>query len=105
MAAKVVQVHILISGRVQGIGFRWWIQRKAQGLQLTGWVKNIEDGRVEVVAEGSEGKLTELIGLIKKKGGPMSASVDTLETEWNEADSDFQGFEIRRSSLWKTATE
>lgn len=97
MAAKVVQIHILISGRVQGIGFRWWIQRKAQGLQLTGWVKNLEDGRVEVVAEGSEDRLTELIGLIKKKGGPMFASVDNVETEWSDAVEDHQEFEIRYS--------
>ncbi len=55
------QAHIFFAGRVQGIGFRYTVQRYAVDLGLTGWVKNLADGRVEAVVEGAEDKITQLI--------------------------------------------
>jgi acylphosphatase len=51
---KKLRAHVFISGRVQGVSFRWYTQRKAQELKLTGWVRNLWDGQVEAVFEGDE---------------------------------------------------
>ena len=52
--------HYLVKGRVQGVGFRWFVHREASALELRGWVRNTEDGHVEVVAAGEPGQLSEL---------------------------------------------
>ena len=57
----MVQAHIFYSGMVQGFGFRYTVQRFAEDLGLTGWVCNLEDGRVEILAEGPEEKIEELM--------------------------------------------
>ena len=88
------RVHIYIKGRVQGVSFRWWIFRGAQGLGLVGWVKNLEDGRVEILAEGEKTKLTKLIKLSKR--GPFLASVTHLDLVWEKATREFSGFEITK---------
>jgi acylphosphatase len=69
-------LHFLIQGRVQGVGFRWFVQREAGQLGLRGWVRNTEDGDVEVVASGSEGDLAELRASLRR--GPRGARVDRL---------------------------
>ena len=56
-------LHFLIQGRVQGVGFRWFVHREASELDLRGWVRNTEDGDVEVVASGSAEDLAELRGV------------------------------------------
>ena len=53
-AGHTIRAHVFISGRVQGVNFRWYTQHKAQQLGLSGWVRNLWDGRVEAVFEGSE---------------------------------------------------
>lgn len=65
--------HFLIEGRVQGVGFRHWAARSAQKLDVTGWVRNLPGGSVEVEAEGSEESLDILETLLRK--GPSSARV------------------------------
>ncbi len=60
------QIHILISGFVQGVGFRAFTVKKARNLGLTGWVRNLKDGRVEAVVQGEEEKLKELLDYINK---------------------------------------
>jgi acylphosphatase len=92
VAREVVRAHIFISGHVQGIGFRWWVRRLAQDLQLSGWVRNLSDGRVEVIAEGEKKKLTKLIELIKK--GPEFSKVDEVGVSWKKSSGDFEKFEI-----------
>lgn len=87
--------RLLVSGRVQGVFFRVWTRRQAQGLQLSGWVRNTEDGKVEVVAEGEEKKLTKLIELIEEKGGSRLAKVGNVQVEWDEEIGEFESFEIR----------
>ena len=69
-------IHFLIQGRVQGVGFRWFVQREASELNLRGWVRNTEDGVVEVVAAGEAGDLDELRASLRK--GPRGSRVDRI---------------------------
>jgi acylphosphatase len=69
-------LHFLIRGRVQGVGFRWFVHREASELDLHGWVRNTEDGDVEVVASGSVEDLAELRSSLRR--GPRGARVDQL---------------------------
>jgi acylphosphatase len=69
-------LHFLIKGRVQGVGFRWFVQREASELDLHGWVRNTEDGDVEVVASGSVTDLAELRASLRR--GPRGSRVDNL---------------------------
>jgi acylphosphatase len=69
-------VHFLIQGRVQGVGFRWFVQREASELELRGWVRNTEDGDVEVVAAGEAADLDELRASLKR--GPRGSRVDRV---------------------------
>ncbi|HEV2484013.1 MAG TPA: acylphosphatase [Terracidiphilus sp.] len=69
-------LHFLIRGRVQGVGFRWFVHREASELDLRGWVRNTEDGDVEVVASGSAEDLAELRASLRR--GPRGSRVDNL---------------------------
>ena len=62
----MVAKNYIITGRVQGVGFRWFVLRQAKSLELTGWVRNLPDGSVEVWAEGNEGALDSLESLLEK---------------------------------------
>ena len=81
-------VHFLIQGRVQGVGFRWFVQREASELNLRGWVRNTEDGDVEVVAAGETGDLDELRASLRK--GPRGSRVDRI-VEHTLADAEGEG--------------
>jgi acylphosphatase len=69
-------LHFLIQGRVQGVGFRWFVHREASELDLRGWVRNTEDGDVEVVASGAAEDLAELRTSLRR--GPRGSRVDRL---------------------------
>ena len=69
-------LHFLIQGRVQGVGFRWFVEREASQLDLRGWVRNTEEGDVEVVAHGDEADLAELRASLRR--GPRGSRVDRL---------------------------
>lgn len=84
----------MISGRVQGVGFRYFTQKNASALGLKGWVKNLPDGRVEAMVSGSGKKVDELIK--KCKEGPSSAFVKDIQVETIEhKKSALPEFEIR----------
>jgi len=68
--------RFLVSGRVQGVGFRWFVEREAATLGVSGWVKNRDDGRVEVMATGSREQLATLYRLLQR--GPRAARVDEV---------------------------
>ena len=85
-------IHLIVSGRVQGVFFRDNTRRKAKELRLTGYAKNLPDGSVEIVAEGNEDKLDELIKFIKK--GPGVAMVEGIKVTHKEPEN-FKTFEIR----------
>ena len=83
---------ILVSGRVQGVFFRDHTRTWAGSLGLTGWVRNLGDGRVEVLAEGEKDKLESLIGRLKE--GPPLAMVESVDVTWEEYEGKFPVFRI-----------
>ena len=97
MADRRLQIHIIVSGRVQGVFFRYATQAVAEKLGLDGWVRNLYDGRVEVIAEGPQDKLEELLSFVKK--GPRGARVEDLRYEWDEPVRDLgKGFRVAPTS-------
>ena len=91
-------LHFLIKGRVQGVGFRWFVQREASELELRGWVRNTEDGDVEVVAAGHVEDLAELRASLRK--GPRGSRVDHL-IEHNLDDKEAEGLDsFRIEGAW-----
>lgn len=91
----VQRLHVFLQGHVQGVGFRHFTMRTAGNLGLQGWVRNLRDGRVEIVAEGKRSRLEELLQEVKR--GPVSARVEGVEEEWGEAEHDLTGFKVRRT--------
>jgi acylphosphatase len=87
-------LHFLIQGRVQGVGFRWFVHREASELDLRGWVRNTEDGDVEVVAAGTVDDLAELRASLRK--GPRGSRVDhVIEHYLDESEAvDLESFRI-----------
>jgi acylphosphatase len=88
-----VVVHFLIQGRVQGVGYRWFVHREASELNLRGWVRNTEEGEVEVVASGDDGDLAELRASLKR--GPRGSRVDRV-VEHYLAPSEAEGLDAFR---------
>jgi len=86
-----VTKHLLITGRVQGVGFRFYMQRKARELGITGWVRNCRDGSVEAVVQGTAGAVETMIGWARR--GPPSAAVAELRV--TDAGGDYGAFETR----------
>lgn len=86
------RAHILVSGLVQGVFFRDHTQRWASSLSLTGWVRNLRDRRVEVLAEGDKEKINELISKLKE--GPPLAQVDEVNVSWEEFKGEFEDFRV-----------
>lgn len=91
---KKIRVQVKISGRVQGVGFRYSTLQHAQKLGLSGWVKNTFDGNVEAVFEGDEYKVEEMLLWCKK--GPTMAYVQNLEVYKLTYEGSFDGFIIKR---------
>jgi acylphosphatase len=91
---EIMVLHFLIRGRVQGVGFRWFVHREASELNLSGWVRNTEDGDVEVVASGQVEDLAELRSSLRR--GPRGSRVDNLiEHYLDESEAkDLQAFRI-----------
>jgi len=86
------RVHCIISGDVVGVGYRGWVLRQAQDLRLVGWVKNCEDKTVEIVAEGNEQKLKQLINICKH--GPDLAWVEHTDITWLPESGEFFDFAV-----------
>lgn len=87
------RIHVFVSGRVQGVAFRWVTSDVALQLKVFGWARNLPDGRVEVVAEGEEENLKQFIEFLNK--GPRYAKVRNIEIEWIDYIGEFASFEIR----------
>jgi acylphosphatase len=92
MSDTQARVHLLISGMVQMVGFRYFVERKARQYGLTGFTRNLPDGRVEVEAEGERGMLEELVKdcLV----GPPASRVADVKVEWKPYQAEFQQFVI-----------
>lgn len=90
----MVAAHIIVNGMVQGVGFRYFVQRHATRLGLTGFVRNVQHGSsVEVVVEGEKRNLETIIELISK--GPDLAEVTGIDVQWSDSSGQFTTFEIR----------
>jgi len=85
-------VHLLVRGRVQGVGFRHFVVLRAQALGLAGWVRNRHDGAVELEAEGPRGTLERLVDAARS--GPPGARVVGVDEEWSERPPQHRGFRI-----------
>jgi acylphosphatase len=87
------RLHLIISGRVQGVGFRFAAYDQAEDLALAGWVRNLPNGDVEIVAEGSRKNLQVLAAWAHL--GPASAHVTNVREEWSDFTGEFTEFRIR----------
>jgi acylphosphatase len=86
------RVHILVSGRVQGVLFRKTMMDLAKTINVTGWVRNLRDGSVEATAEGERTRLEELIEFCHL--GPPGARVTSVAVNWSHLQGEFRGFRI-----------
>lgn len=89
------RIHLDISGRVQGVGFRDFTQRAARQLSIVGWVRNIPNGHVEIVAEGKEASIQKFQEQVKK--GPLGARVDEVKTLTVDDAGKYKNFDIKES--------
>ncbi|MEE2829198.1 MAG: acylphosphatase [Myxococcota bacterium] len=85
----------MVSGRVQGVWFRASTQQRARSLGLAGWVRNLPDGRVELVARGRRELLGELLDWVRE-GGPPRGQVDSVDEDWDWEEGEMTDFVIRR---------
>lgn len=86
------QAHVFISGFVQGVGFRRFVRSKAEKLGLTGWVRNLPDRRVEILAQGPKEKIELVIKESKK--GPFLSEVEDIQVRWDEIKEKLDDFGI-----------
>mgnify|MGYP000911932771 CR=1 FL=1 len=85
-------MHILYSGRVQGVGFRYQTKQLSMGFEVTGMVRNLPDGRVELVAEGNEEELNAFRSAVRESG--LQGLIRGEEVKWSGSSGEFRGFEI-----------
>jgi len=88
------QAHLLVHGHVQGVWFRESTRQEATRLGVTGWVRNLPEGAVEIVAVGEDDRLARLITWAHR--GPQAARVDRVELVWQSPPGMFATFEVRR---------
>jgi acylphosphatase len=86
------RIHLVVRGRVQDVFFRASAQREARRLGLTGWVRNRTDGAVELIAEGEEDQVKDLLAWAQH--GPSTARVDKVDTRWRSYTGEFADFRI-----------
>ena len=86
------EIHCIVSGRVQMVMYRDFVKRGARTLGICGWVKNLSDNSVEVVAQGGKEKLEVLITRIRK--GSLLSHVEDVQVEWRTPTQSFDGFNI-----------
>jgi acylphosphatase len=94
MTANRRRLHIFYSGHVQGVGFRYTVKTVATGFDVMGTVRNLSDGRVELVAEGEPAELKAFQQAIRDEG--LGGLIRDEQVEWSEAQGDLRGFEISR---------
>jgi acylphosphatase len=86
-------LRAIVRGRVQGVGFRFFVLEVATGLGVKGYVRNLPDGGVEVIAEGPRDSLESLLAELRR--GPSLSRVDRVTDSWSEATGAFTGFDVR----------
>lgn len=93
MKSNCAAFHAVVHGLVQGVNYRYFVQRHAESLDIDGYVCNLDDGSVEVVAEGEKDKLTRLIDKLRE--GPRVARVDDVDITWLIDVGRYSRFEVR----------
>lgn len=93
----IQRIHIWVNGRVQGVGFRAFVQQQGYLLGLTGWVRNVGYDTVETVAEGRRDVLERFVEAVRQ--GPRAARVDEVRVEWETPSGEFRAFDVRHS-VW-----
>jgi acylphosphatase len=88
----VVRLHAVVHGDVQGVGYRYFVLDRARPLGVLGWVRNRDDGSVEIVAEAERDRLDALLESARR--GPRHAAVIDVSVDWSEATGDLRTFEI-----------
>ena len=88
------RMHVFYSGCVQGVGFRYTAKTAANGFEVTGIVRNLPDGRVELIAEGDRGELEAFRDAIR--GAGLAGFIRDESVNWSDAQNEFHGFEIVR---------
>ena len=88
------RLHVFYSGHVQGVGFRYSVKQLSLEFDVTGWVKNLPDGRVELVAEGERNELETFQAAIPDAG--LRRFIRETQSHWSEGTGEFRGFEISR---------
>jgi acylphosphatase len=88
------RVNVLYAGRVQGVGFRYTTKTRANGFDVTGTVRNLPDGRVELIAEGERRELEDFLADIRDS--EVGRFIKDEQVAWSEAKQDLKGFEIVR---------
>jgi len=91
--SEMARLHAFVSGAVQGVGYRYFTLAAASELRLKGWVRNLHDGSVQVVAEGLREDLEKL--LLNLQQGPRSGRVEEVRFSWFPYQGDFDRFEVR----------
>jgi acylphosphatase len=93
LALVTARMKALVSGRVQGVGFRYWVRQEADSLELGGSATNLPDGRVEVIADGSRESCEALLAVLRSPGTP--GQVSDVSVTWSEADGEAGRFRVR----------
>jgi acylphosphatase len=89
----IARMTARVSGRVQGVGFRYWVRQEAESLALTGWATNLPDGRVEVVADGPRDSCEALLAALQSSGTP--GYVRDVVVSWSAVDEASPNFRVR----------
>lgn len=97
MVEKIVELHAVVKGQVQGVGFRATVRQHATQLGLKGTVCNLSDGGVEIYAQGSQEQLKKLVGNLKQDASP--ASVESISTEYYPPKQSYEHFSIIYSRI------
>jgi acylphosphatase len=92
MSAAESRIHAIVSGYVQGVGYRWYARQHALMLGLSGYAWNLRDGRVEVVAQGPREALERYLSALRR--GPEGADVADVAVTWSAAEHELSGFSI-----------
>jgi acylphosphatase len=90
---EIVRAHVWVTGRVQGVGFRAYVQQAGVYYGLAGWVRNVGDNQVETVAEGSRQRVEAFVEAVKR--GPHSARVDESRLDWEMPQGERSGFRVK----------
>ena len=89
----IVSAYIRVSGKVQGVGFRYFAEERANSLGLAGYARNLPDGRVEIEVEGEKEKIDAFLDRVRE--GPPRSNVTSVDVTWGPATSKRAGFSIR----------